>query len=53
MTHRACQPSQAPQDPQIPGEVGLVQLPEVTGWSRVEHIDTAPVGLLLGEGVHV
>lgn len=44
-------PPQAPQVPQIPGEVGLVQLPEVTGRSGVENIDTAPIGLLLGEGV--
>lgn len=46
-------PPQAPISPQIPGEVGLVQLPEVTGGSGVENIDAAPVGLLLGGGVRV
>lgn len=44
-------PPQAPPAPQIPGELGLVQLPEVAGRSGVENIDTAPIGLLLGEGV--
>lgn len=51
MTHRACQPPEAPQSPEIPVEFGLVQLPEVTGRSGVENIDAAPVGLLLRGGV--
>lgn len=45
-------PPQTPQSAvQIPGEIGLVQLPEVTRRGGVENVDEAPVCLLLGEGV--
>lgn len=52
-TEHANSSPQEPQAPQIPGEVGLVQFPEVTGRSGVQNIDTAPIGLLLEGGVHV
>lgn len=51
--HGACWPHPKLPSPllQIPGEIGLVQLPEVTRRGGVENVDEAPVCLLLREDV--